>query len=127
VADELTPGLVRFSLEEGVAGLLLTDAPAWEVSACLSQIAHGHAVLPAGWQRTLATEGDDPLGVLSDRQREVLELVAEGRSYQDIASRLCITLNTVKFHVRSIYARLGVGNRMQAAHVLARRDHAWHQ
>ncbi len=119
VADQLCPRLVRLSLTEGVSGLLLTDAPAWEVAACLNRIAHGHAVLPAGWQRALASGGENPLEALSERQRQVLELVSEGCSYQEIAHRLCISLNTVKFHVRSVYARLGVGNRMAAARLFS--------
>jgi DNA-binding NarL/FixJ family response regulator len=119
VADQLCPRLVRLSLAERVSGLLLTDAPAWEVAACLNRIAHGHAVLPAGWQRALAAGADNPMESLSERQREVLELVAEGCSYQEIAARLCISLNTVKFHVRSVYTRLGVGNRMAAARVFS--------
>ena len=69
----------------------------------------------------LADEKDDPLESLSERQLEVLGLLAEGCSYEEIGARLFITVNTVKFHVRSIFVRLGVGNRMAAAHVLAQR------
>jgi LuxR family transcriptional regulator, maltose regulon positive regulatory protein len=51
---------------------------------------------------------------LSDREIEVLRLIAEGLTNQDIAARLYITLNTVKGHARNIYAKLGVKNRTQA-------------
>ena len=50
---------------------------------------------------------------------EVLLLLADGCSYEEIGARLFISLNTVKFHVRSIFLRLGVRNRMAAARVLA--------
>jgi len=51
---------------------------------------------------------------LSDRELEVLQLIAEGLSRQEIASRLVLSLNTVKTHTRNIYSKLGVNNQMQA-------------
>jgi DNA-binding NarL/FixJ family response regulator len=121
VADELEPDLVRFVLDQSVNGLLLTDGPVADFAACLDQVVRGHAVLPAGWQTTLSDECDEPLQSLSCRQREVLELLAEGYSYEEIAGRLFISVNTVKFHVRSIFSHLGVRNRMAAARLLAHR------
>jgi LuxR family maltose regulon positive regulatory protein len=49
---------------------------------------------------------------------EVLTLLADGCSYEEIGAKLFISLNTVKFHVRSIFMRLGVRNRMAAARLL---------
>jgi LuxR family maltose regulon positive regulatory protein len=51
---------------------------------------------------------------LSEREIEVLQLIAEGLSRQEIASELFLTLNTVKTHARNIYSKLGVNNQMQA-------------
>jgi len=51
---------------------------------------------------------------LSDREIEVLQLIAEGLTNQEISSRLYVTLNTVKTHTRNIYAKLGVHTRTQA-------------
>jgi LuxR family maltose regulon positive regulatory protein len=51
---------------------------------------------------------------LSDREIEILQLIAEGQTNQEIASRLYLSLNTVKVHTRNIYGKLGVNNRMQA-------------
>ena len=51
-------------------------------------------------------------------------MLADGCSYEQIGARLFITLNTVKVHVRSIFERLGVGNRMTAARVFAERTAA---
>ena len=51
---------------------------------------------------------------LSGRELEVLQLIAEGLSNQQIASRLYLSLNTVKVHSRNIYDKLGVHNRTQA-------------
>jgi two-component system nitrate/nitrite response regulator NarP len=78
--------------------------------------------LPGDWQTVLATHGDDPVDSLSDRQLEVLRLVAEGHSYEEIGKRLFISANTVKFHLRSIYMRLGVRNRVAAARMLSERE-----
>ena len=50
----------------------------------------------------------------SDREREVLELIAEGLTNPEIAARLYLSLNTVKTHTRNIYGKLGVHNRTQA-------------
>jgi LuxR family maltose regulon positive regulatory protein len=51
---------------------------------------------------------------LSAREREVLQLIAQGLTNQDIADRLCLSLHTVKAHARNINAKLGAGNRTQA-------------
>jgi len=118
VADALEPALVSFVLDQGIGGLVLSDAAARDVAACLDQVAHGRAVLPAGWQGALSADRNDPLDVLSERQMEVLVLLSEGCSYEEIGARLFISLNTVKFHVRSIFLRLGVRNRMAAARLL---------
>jgi DNA-binding NarL/FixJ family response regulator len=124
VADALEPALVSFVLDQGIGGLLLSDAAARDVAACLDHVAHGRAVLPSGWQGALSADRNDPLDTLSERQMEVLMLLADGCSYDEIATRLFISLNTVKFHVRSIFVRLGVRNRMAAARMLAR-HRAW--
>ena len=118
VADVLTPELVTFVLEHRLNALLLTDTPSAELAACLDRVTSGHAVMPANWHTVLATHRDDPVDSLSERQLEVLTLVAEGCSYEEIGTRLFISANTVKFHLRSIYMRLGVRNRMAAARML---------
>ncbi len=121
LADVLEPDLLMFVLDQRLSGLLLTDLPASDVAMCLEQVAHGSAVLPSGWQNVLAARRKDPLGGLSTRQMQVLELLAEGFSYEEIAGKLFISVNTVKFHVRSIFSHLGVRNRLAAARLLAER------
>ena len=119
VADALESSLISFVLDQGIGGLLLTDAAGREIAACLDRVAHGRSVLPPGWQGALHADRNDPLDSLSERQMQVLTLLADGCSYEEIGARLFITLNTVKFHVRSIFLRLGVRNRMAAARMLA--------
>ncbi len=121
LADRLEPSLVSLVLEQRLSGLLLTDSSAADLATSLQQVAGGHAVLPSGWQGVIAEAREDPVDSLSARQLEVLRLLTEGLSYEEIGARLFISTNTVKFHVRSIFVRLGVRNRMAAAHAYARR------
>ncbi|TDB69576.1 response regulator transcription factor [Micromonospora sp. KC721] len=74
----------------------------------LERVAHGGSVVdPALVQELVsARRRNDPLAVLSEREREVLALMAEGRSNAGIARRLWVTEGTVEKHVRSILAKL---------------------
>jgi DNA-binding NarL/FixJ family response regulator len=121
LADSLAPELISLVLNYGVGGVVLTDCDVDEIAACIAQVAGGRAVLPTGWKRAITAERDDPLVTLSKRQMEVLQLLAQGCSNEEIGTRLFISLNTVKFHVRSIFSRLGVHNRIAAARILDRR------
>jgi LuxR family maltose regulon positive regulatory protein len=56
----------------------------------------------------------DLIEPLSDRELELLQLIDQGLTFQEIASRLYISVNTVKVHSRNIYGKLGVNNRSQA-------------
>jgi len=122
VAESQDPELIRCVVDHGVAALVLTDSTGKDLAVILDQVLRGHTALPAGWQRTLAGPDQDPVAGLSERQLEVLQLLAEGCTYDEISARLIITVNTVKFHVRSIYLRLGVSNRMAAAKLLEHRQ-----
>lgn len=55
-----------------------------------------------------------PFEALTDREREILRLIAAGLKYREIADQLCISLNTVRFHVKTVYAKLQVDNRVKA-------------
>ena len=59
-------------------------------------------------------DSDDPLRDLTRREREVLELLSEGLTNSEIATRLFITQSTAKVHVRHILEKLGARNRLQA-------------
>jgi DNA-binding NarL/FixJ family response regulator len=124
VADALQPDVVKLVFDQRLGGLLLTDMSAPDIATSLDEVAHGRAVLPVGWQQMLSHEHDDPLEALSQRQLDVLRLLADGLSYEEIGTRLFITVNTVKFHVRSIFERLGVCNRTTAARAFAERSGA---
>jgi LuxR family maltose regulon positive regulatory protein len=55
-----------------------------------------------------------PVEPLTERELEVLALMAQGLKYKEISASLFITLNTVRFHVKGIYGKLNVNNRTQA-------------
>jgi DNA-binding NarL/FixJ family response regulator len=120
VADALDEALSMAARDGDVDGVVLASAGGAELVAALAQVVAGHAVFPAGWLRQVGRSAQEsPLGQLSPRQREVLELLSLGMDNDQIAARLYISRNTVKFHVRTIYGRLGVHNRVEAARVLA--------
>jgi DNA-binding NarL/FixJ family response regulator len=79
-----------------------------DLADALERIAHGDAVIDPVLVRELLSQQrrTDPLAVLTAREREVLALVAEGRSNNGIASRLWISEGAVEKHVRSILAKL---------------------
>jgi DNA-binding NarL/FixJ family response regulator len=129
VAPELHVVVIAHALDEDMSvaardgdldGVVLLSAGGAELVAAVAQVVTGHAVFPAGWLRQVKQSAQDsPLGQLSPRQREVLQLLSLGMDNDQIAARLYISRNTVKFHVRTIYGRLGVHNRVEAARVLA--------
>ncbi|MBW3536756.1 MAG: LuxR C-terminal-related transcriptional regulator [Actinobacteria bacterium] len=67
------------------------------------------------WARQSATVGDDPLGALTEREREIATLIAGGASNPDIAGRLFLSRKTVERHVSNVLAKLGTRNRAQVA------------
>ena len=120
VADEVDEALSVAARDGDLDGVVLASAHGAELVAAVTQVGAGHAVFPAGWLRQVRQSAESsPLAQLSPRQREVLELLALGMDNDQIATRLYISRNTVKFHVRTIYRRLGVHNRVEAARVLA--------
>lgn len=119
LCDGLTPAIVRCAIVERVEGVVLKSDSPEEVILALHHVLEGRAVMPSGWQTVpIDPEGGAPIESLSAREREVLELAAGGMRNREIAERLMISSNTVKFHLRTIYSRLGVTNRVQATCVL---------
>jgi NarL family two-component system response regulator LiaR len=111
--------LVR-AMRAGATSYLLKTAPAQDVITAVRDAAAGTATLsPELLTRfTLALRRPpppDPLGPLSPRERDVLRLIARGHGNREIARDLAIGEQTVKTHVRSILAKLGLQDRVQAA------------
>ncbi len=104
---------IRCAIEHGVGGVVLKSCSPQEIRAAIAYVATGRTVMPAGWQRVPARAGK-PRG-LTRRHRQILALIAHGRGNEEIAAELQLSPNTVKFHIRALYARLGVRNRVEAA------------
>lgn len=103
----------------GVAGLVRKTAPSAVVEAAMAMVAGGGRYLPAHIlaapaARAAAPTTPAPRISLTDRQREVLRLMAEGQSNKAIGRALSITPETVKSHVSQIFAELGAVNRADA-------------
>jgi DNA-binding NarL/FixJ family response regulator len=114
LCQELREDLVRCAIEHHVSGVLLKSYSTSEVRAAIAYMATGRTVMPAGWQRVVSRADRAPLG-LSPRHRQILALIADGRRNEEIAAELELSPNTVKFHIRALYSRLGVRNRVEAA------------
>ena len=107
---------VRRALLAGAAGYLLKNSDRRELELALSTVARGDTWLsPTLTKRVVAaftqgprSTGDGPFEVLTPRQREVLQLVAEGHSNKEIASRLNVALKTVETHRTELMERLGI-------------------
>jgi DNA-binding NarL/FixJ family response regulator len=111
VVAEADMAAVGWAQRLAVDGLVDGQTGGLELSHVVLRVAQGRRVFPA----TVVV--DRPTARLSARQRDVLALVAEGRSNQEIAHELMITVNTVKFHVRTIFRELGIHNRVEASRV----------
>jgi DNA-binding NarL/FixJ family response regulator len=121
LVDYADPLIVRSALDHRVDALVLKTSSTEQIVGALQQVMAGHVVLPRGWDLLSAGGGlPGSIEALTPRQRQVLELVAGGRSNAEIASELIISVNTVKFHMRTIYAQLGVRNRGELPRLLAR-------
>jgi DNA-binding NarL/FixJ family response regulator len=108
----------------GAMGFLLKDAPAEELIRTIRRVAAGETFIqPEIASRTLREllrPESSPLEPLSEREREVLVLLAQGASNKEIAERLFISEGTVKNHVSNILGKLQAENRTQAAEIARR-------
>jgi DNA-binding NarL/FixJ family response regulator len=103
------------AIEAGATGYMLKDAPRAELLRAVRAAAHGEAVLsPAVAARLMSRIRSPGASPLSQRELEVLELVASGTTNREAAARLFITEATVKTHLLNIYAKLGVSDRAAA-------------
>lgn len=119
------PSIVFHAIEEGAAGFLPKESSRAEIVAAVLNCARGQDVLPAGLAAGLAGEirrRAEPAGpALSPREREVLNLIAGGKSIPAIAAQLFLAPSTVKTHVQRLYEKLGVGDRAAAVAEAMRR------
>lgn len=113
----LEPELIARAMEAGASGYLSKVLTGPEVVTALERIMDGETiVLPGEDEASAGGAGDWPgraVG-LSPREAEVVALITQGLSNQEIADRAYVTINSVKTFVRSAYRKMGVGTRTQA-------------
>jgi DNA-binding NarL/FixJ family response regulator len=107
---------VSDAIRAGAVGYLLKDCTPEELLAGVRAAAAGHVPLdPRVAGALLPGRADEPAQLLSDREREVLHLAAQGLANKQIGRRLGISDSTVKVHLGNIYRRIGVTDRTSAA------------
>jgi DNA-binding NarL/FixJ family response regulator len=113
------------ALKAGASGFLLKDVPPEDLLSAIRAVHSGDAVVAPSTTRRLIdqfapmlpagrNEPPEELACLTDREREVLALVAQGLSNSEICARLFVSEATVKTHVGRILAKLGLRDRVQA-------------
>lgn len=120
--------LMLRGLKAGARGYLLKDTSRTALFDTIRAAARGETLLkPEIMARVLAVAGDKPsptapnTGGLTNREHEVLQAVASGMRSKEVAAQLGITERTVKAHLASIYAKLGVDSRASAVAVAAQK------
>jgi NarL family two-component system response regulator LiaR len=109
-------------LEAGAAGYLLKDIPGKEIVEAVRSVYSGESVLHPSVarkviQRAIGTNtksNPDETVELSEREQEVLKMIAKGLSNKDIAEQLVISSRTVQGHINKIFQKLNVGSRTEA-------------
>ena len=106
---------VRQAMRAGVAGYLLKGAAVSELPLALQSVMRGETYLTPRVSQTVVEGmlsdrpgGSDPLDGLTQRQREILQLIAEGRSTKEIAGTLDVSVKTVETHRARLMERLGI-------------------
>lgn len=103
-------GYFERARKAGVSGYLLKDSPSEELANSIRTIMNGHRIY-APELVDIPYEGENPL---TDRESQVLELIAGGKSTKEIAGELYITTGTVRNYISVILDKLDVGNRIEA-------------
>lgn len=111
--------LIWEGMRAGARGYLLKDVLPDELIRAIEAAAAGDTLLPPAIASKLAQRiqrggADDGAATVTTREREILELMAKGRSNREIAEALYISENTVKTHVSNVYQKLDVNDRTEA-------------
>lgn len=112
------------ALQAGAAGFLFKDVDPDALVRAIRSVHDGHTVLAPEAASLVARPeaGSRGMAALTSREREVLTLLADGRSNREIARALGVSEKTVKTHVSAVLAKLGVADRTQAALLAVRQQ-----
>jgi NarL family two-component system response regulator LiaR len=111
-------GLVQKALQAGAISYLLKDVDIDALADAIRSAARGQGILASEAAKALAEVAAQPVSLgadLTDREREVLALLVEGKSNTEISGVLSISLSTARFHVSAILSKLHATNRAEAA------------
>lgn len=106
-------------LMDSIRAIIPMDGSEDQIKWILMLAADGHIILPADYYATTRHEDSEPevlAASLTNRELEILQKITDGDANKEIARRLDISLNTVQVHASSIFRKLRVSNRTQAAH-----------
>lgn len=107
---------MRAALEGGADGFALKTEPPQHTVTSIRQVFHGQLVFPLAARRWLLRgQRPEDAAQLTGRETEILALVSEGLTNAQIANRLRVSENTVKFHLQNLYLKLKLNNRTEAA------------
>jgi NarL family two-component system response regulator LiaR len=118
-------GLVQGALQAGANGYLMKNVQADELANAIRSAAVGRMALSPEASKALSESSEFPVipaEDLADRERDVLRLLIEGMSNNEIAERLIISPSTVKYHIGNIYTKLGVDSRAAAVSIAIQRQ-----
>lgn len=110
-ATDTDPEIPRRAMAAGAAAFCTRDTPEQQLLEIALTVAGGRMVFPYVDVRSLKR---DPREALTAREKTLLIALAKGRTNTELANELNISINTVKFHLRNLYEKLGLKNRAQA-------------
>lgn len=124
IVEEVDQDVVKLAADHNVEGMVAQSSAPADLLSALDTVYEGRVVVPDNIRATLSEleSSRRVIGELSDRELEVLRLVAAGKSNSQISDELFITVNTVRFHLANIYQKLSVSNRTEAANYFLRQD-----
>ena len=109
--SDVNPSLPRKAIKAGAWGFVHKKEDVEMLVDTICQVAHGRICFP--WV-DINKLSEHPLAALTERERGLLQALANGLTNEQIASRTGISRNTVKYHLKNIYDKLGVNNRAMA-------------
>ncbi|MAT41497.1 MAG: DNA-binding response regulator [Anaerolineaceae bacterium] len=121
-ADE---GLVQGALQAGAIGYLMKNVQAFELANAIRSVAVGRLTLSPEATEVLVQSATQPVipgHDLTERERDVLKLMVDGKQNAEIAQELIISPSTVKYHIGNIYSKLGVDSRVAAVSLAIQRQ-----
>ncbi|KQQ68597.1 MULTISPECIES: response regulator transcription factor [unclassified Microbacterium] len=114
------PGYLRSALDAGASGFIVKDTPAEQLAEAVRRVHRGVRVLDPALAADSLFDGANPL---SERERQVLRLAADGRSAAAVAAEVFLSAGTVRNHLSAAIGKTGAANRAQAVRIAL--DKGW--